>query len=421
MKATILTIGDELLIGQVVNTNASWLGEQVSLLGINVMQIIALGDDEGAIHDALTRAYEDTDLILLTGGLGPTHDDLTVEAVAHFFNVPLHTEQAILDKIIDRFGRRNRTMPVSNRKLALVPEGFEVLANSVGTAPGLWFVDTRHEAERIVVIMPGVPREMKTIFEQEVMPRLREQKGLRAIRHRTLLTTGIGESNLQEKIGDLSEVLGPTLRLAYLPSTKGVRLRLTAMGHDSDAVDASLDRLEARLRKRADRYIYGTGYDSLEAVLGRLLTERGLTVAVAESCTGGHVLNRLTDIPGSSAYVVGGVIAYANTVKEHQLGVSSQAIEEEGAVSETVVLQMAEGVRTYLEADIGLATTGIAGPSGGTPEKPVGTVWIAYADADGSTAMLLRLTHDREMNKELSSTGVLELARRQVLGHERSN
>lgn len=411
MKATILTIGDELLIGQVVNTNASWLGEQVSLLGIDVIQIIMLGDDEQAIHDALAQACEATDLIILTGGLGPTHDDLTVEAVAHFFDAPLHTNQAILDKIAARFERRNRTMPESNRKLALVPEGFEVLANTVGTAPGLW---RGNDAGCMVVILPGVPREMKAIFEQEVVPRLRQQKGLRAIRHRTLLTTGIGESNLQEKIGALSEVLGPSLRLAYLPSTRGVRLRLTALGEDNEAVEQSLDWLEALLREKAGRYIYGVGDDSLEAVLGRLLTERSLTVAVAESCTGGHVLNLLTNIPGSSAYVVGGVIAYANSVKE-QLGVSAAVLEAEGAVSEAVVLQMAEGVRTHLGADIGLATTGVAGPDGGTPEKPVGTVWIGYADADGSTALLLRLTHDREMNKELSSTGVLELARRQLL------
>jgi nicotinamide-nucleotide amidase len=415
MKATILTIGDELLIGQVVNTNASWLGEQVSLLGIDVVQIIALGDDEQAIHEALARAYETTDLMLLTGGLGPTHDDLTVEAVAHFFDAPLHTDQAILDKMTARFERRHRTMPESNRKLALVPEGFEVLANTVGTAPGLWFADAD---DHIVVILPGVPREMKAIFEEEVIPLLRQQKGLRAIRHRTLLTTGIGESNLQDKIGDLSAVLGPSLRLAYLPSTRGVRLRLTAMGEDNAAVEESLDRLEALLREKVGRYIYGTGDDSLEAVLGRLLTERGLTLAVAESCTGGHVLNLLTNIPGSSAYVVGGVVAYANSIKREQLGVSGAVLEAEGAVSKAVVLQMAEGVRTHLGADIGLATTGVAGPGGGTPEKPVGTVWIGYADADGSTALLLRLTHDREMNKELSSTGVLELARRQVLGKD---
>ncbi|HMB91724.1 MAG TPA: competence/damage-inducible protein A [Rhodothermales bacterium] len=413
MKATILTIGDELLIGQVVNTNASWLGEQVSLLGIDVAQIIMLGDDDEAIHDALARSHETTDLIILTGGLGPTHDDLTVEAVAHFFSASLHTDQAILDKITARFERRNRTMPEANRKLALVPEGFEVLANTVGTAPGLWFANGD---EHIVVILPGVPREMKAIFEQGVVPRLRQRKGLRAIRHRTLLTTGIGESNLQEKIGDLSEMLGPSLRLAYLPSTRGVRLRLTAMGEDNEAVEGSLDRLEARLREKAGRYIYGMGDDSLEAVLGRLLTERDLTVAVAESCTGGHVLNLLTNIPGSSAYVVGGVVAYANSVKQEQLGVSADVLAAEGAVSEAVVLQMAEGVRTHLGADIGLATTGVAGPGGGTADKPVGTVWIGYADADGSKALLLRLTHDREMNKELSSTGVLELVRRQVLG-----
>ena len=414
MNATLLTIGDELLIGQVVNTNASWLGEQLNLLGIDLRHVVTIGDDLVAIEDALGQALAATDLVLITGGLGPTPDDLTVEAVARFFGVELRLHEHILAGIEERFRRRGRTMTPSNRKLALVPEGFEVLPNAVGTAPGLWRQGI--EGGDITVILPGVPKEMKTIFLDEVVPRLQQQEGLRVIAHRTLLTAGIGESTLHEKVGDLSDLLGPTLRLAYLPSTSGVRLRMTATGADRASANQRLDVLEARLRDRAGRYIYGTDDDSLEAAVGRLLKEQGLTIAVAESCTGGLVAHRLTNVPGSSAYFVGGVVAYSNGVKMHQLGVEEAALAEHGAVSEVVAQQMAQGVRSHLNADIGLATTGVAGPSGGTPDKPVGTVWLGYADADGAEALLLRLVHDRDMNKELSATAALDLVRRRVLG-----
>ncbi len=415
MKATLLTIGDELLIGQVVNTNAAWLGEQLSLLGVDLARVVTLGDEAAAIDAELDRACAASDLVLLTGGLGPTHDDLTVEAVAGFFGAPLRLDQRVLDGIVERFRKRGRPMAESNRKLALVPEGFDVLDNAVGTAPGLWHVDATRDAERIVVVLPGVPKEMQALFTEAVAPRLRARKGLRVIAHRTLLTAGIGESNLQDEVGDLSAHLDAGLRLAFLPSTSGVRLRLTATGEDRPTVEARLDRLERRLRARIDRYVYGRDDDSLEAVLGRLLVARGLTVAVAESCTGGLVLHRLTNVSGASAYVVGGVVAYANEVKRQRLGVEARALEQEGAVSETVARQMARGVRKRLGADLGISTTGVAGPSGGTPEKPVGTVWIACADAAGDVARAFRFGGDRATNKELSTTAALELARRYLL------
>ena len=299
--------------------------------------------------------------------------------------------------------------------MARVHESFEVLPTSVGTATEQWRVDTTRGEERRVVLLPGVPREMKALFQEEVAPRLRRQKKLRVIKHRTLLTVGIGESHLQEQIGDLSAYLGPALRLAYLPGAGGCRLRLTATGDDRAAVEAGIDRLEAHLRARIGPSLYGLDPDSLESVLGRMLTERGLTVAVAESCTGGLVLHRLTDIPGSSAYLVGGVVAYANEVKTNHLGVEAQALEQHGAVSEVVVRQMAQGVRLRLHADIGLSTTGVAGPSGGPPDKPVGAIWIGYADAQGEVVLLKHFVKDREMNKALASTAVLDLARRRLL------
>ena len=416
MNATLLTIGDELLIGQVVNTNAAWLGEQLNLLGIEVARAVTLGDDEAAIRQTLDRAWAASDLVVLTGGLGPTHDDITREVVAGYFGVPLHVDPGVLEKIRERFHRRGRAMPAINERVALVPEGFEPLANSAGSAPGLWRVDTVEGKERIVVLVPGVPREMKAIYHEEMAPRLRDHTKQHVIFHRTLLTVGIGESNLQERIGDLSGYLGPALRLASLPASGSVRLRLTATGTDRATVEAGLEELEAHLRAQIGPYLYGTGDDTLEAVLGHMLAERGLTVAVAESCTGGLILHRLTNTSGSSAYVVGGVVAYANEVKQGALGVEEEALVQHGAVSEVVARQMAQGVRARLGADVGLSTTGVAGPSGGTPEKPVGTVWIGYADAHGNFAKLHRFGMDRAMNKTRSAIAALDLVRRQLLG-----
>ncbi len=415
MKATLLTIGDELLIGQVVNTNAAWLGEQLNGLGVEVVRAVSLGDDETAIRHELEQALAASDLVILTGGLGPTRDDITREVVAGYFGVPLHLDPQILENIRERFRRRGRVMAAINERVALVPEGFEPLANPVGSAPGLWRVEEGGGRKRIVVLVPGVPRELKAIYHEEIVPRLRDQESLRVILHRTLLTAGIGESNLQERIGDLSDYLGLELRLASLPSADSVRLRLTATGTDRAALEAALERLEAHLRERIGPYLYGTGDDTLEAALGRMLAERGLTIAVAESCTGGLVLHRLTNTSGSSAYVVGGVVAYSNDVKMSALGVEEEALAQHGAVSEVVARQMARGVCKHLGADVGISTTGVAGPTGGTPEKPVGTVWIGYADARGDFAQFNRFGKDRAMNKTRSATAALDLARRQIM------
>ena len=399
-----------------VNTNAAWLGEQLNLLGIEVERVVTLGDEEAAIRQALDQACAASDLIVLTGGLGPTHDDITRDVVASYFGLSLHVDPGVLKRIRERFRRRGYAMPAINERVALVPEGFEPLANSAGSAPGLWRVETTHGRERIVVLVPGVPREMKALYREEIAPRLRDHTNRRMILQRTLLTVGIGESNLQERIGDLSAYLGPGLRLASLPAAGSVRLRLTATGADRAAVEADLERLEAHLRTQVGPYLYGTDDDTLEAVLGRMLAERGLTVAVAESCTGGLILHRLTNTSGSSAYVLGGVVAYANEVKQDALGVEEQALARHGAVSEVVAQQMAQGVRARLGADIGLSTTGVAGPSGGTPEKPVGTVWIGYADTHSNLAKLHRFGTDRAMNKTRSAIAALDLARRQLLG-----
>lgn len=416
MNAVLLTVGDELLIGQVVNTNAAWLGEHLNTLGVDVVRMVTVGDDIEDIKRELRRGYEVAELVIVTGGLGPTHDDVTREAVAEFFGVDLEFDPEIFARVRERFERKGRTVPESNRTQAMVPRGFTVLPNPVGSAPGLWYAEEVGSSERLIIVLPGVPYEMKYLMLHEALPRLRERKGLRIIAHRTILTTGIGESHIQERIGDLSGMLGPNLRLAYLPGSSGVRLRITAYGNTRAEVDAAIACLESHIRERIERYIYGTKDDTLEAVVGHMLAERGLTISVAESCTGGFVLNRLTNVSGSSAYVVGGIVAYSNQVKIGQLGVSPEVLEEEGAVSETVARQMAAGVRRLLGTNIGISTTGVAGPTGGTPDKPVGTVWIGYADEEGDRAVRLQLAEERILNKELTSTAILDMIRLHLLG-----
>ena len=405
MKAHLLTIGDELLIGQTTNTNAAWLGERLSLLGVEVARSVTVGDDPAAMAQELDRAYEDARLVVLTGGLGPTHDDVTREVVADYFNAPLQTDEALLDRVRRYYERRNRQMPSSAPQLAQVPEGFETVDNPVGAAVGLWHAD----ADRLLAVLPGIPEEMKAIFDSGVQPRLEAQPDLQDVSHRTLVTAGIGETSLQERLGDLSPWLGEDLHLAYLPSTSGVRLRLTSAA----GTEAGLDELEAVIRERAGEHVIGTEGATLEAVLGDQLRTAGRTIASAESATGGLIGHRLTNVSGSSDYFEGAVVAYANRVKQAVLGVEAEAIRSYGAVSEAVAVQMAEGVRAAVGTDVGIATTGIAGPTGGTPEKPVGTVWLGYADGTRSRAVRRQFVEDRALNKALFASAALDLARRE--------
>jgi nicotinamide-nucleotide amidase len=415
MNAVILTVGDELLIGQVVNSNAAWLGEQLNLIGADVLRSVTVGDDIPAIRAALHHAFDEADLVLVTGGLGPTHDDVTREAIGRFFGLAFHFDEAVYAHIQTRFTRRGTTAPETNRVQAMVPEGFEVLPNPVGTAPGLWYQFGRDGHVRYLGVLPGVPHEMKYLVEHEVSPRILQDGNRRTILHRTLHTTGIGESHLQDRIGDLSGFLGPDLRLAYLPGTSGVRLRLTATAPNRTSAEALLNGLHDHLRDRIGTYIFDEQGSDLEAVVGELLRSRGLTLAVAESCTGGLVSNRFTNISGASAYFKGCIVAYCNDVKADMLGVRYPTLDEEGAVSEAVALQMAHGVRERLHADIGVSSTGVMGPLGGSPDKPVGTVWIAYADPEHEEAVQVHFQKDRLSNKELTSTAVLNLVRKHLL------
>ena len=409
MKAQLLTIGDELLIGQTTNTNASWLGDELSQMGVTMERTVTVGDDASAIQAELDRAYRSARLVIVTGGLGPTHDDLTREAVAEYFDAPLRSDDDIFARIRRYYERRDRQMPAAAEKLAQVPEGFDVLDNPVGAAVGLWYEDD----DRLLAVLPGIPQEMKGIFRAALRPRLDAQADLQEVLHRTLVTSGIGESSLQERLGDLDSVLDAHTHLAYLPSTSGVRLRLTATTNGEPDAETRLDRLEAHIRERASEHVIGEGEVTLEEVLGDQLRGAGRTIASAESATGGLIGHRLTGVSGSSDYYVGSVVAYANHVKQQVLGVDADVIQTDGAVSEAVAVQMAEGVRRVLDTDVGIATTGIAGPTGGTPEKPVGTVWIGYADGAQRRAVRRQFVEDRTLNKELFASAALDLVRRE--------
>lgn len=422
MKAHLLTIGDELLLGQTTNTNAAWLGEALSRIGVHVERSVTVGDDEDAIVSELDRAYASAQLVITTGGLGPTHDDMTKSIVADYFGTELQMNDELLSRVRFYYERRGREMPAEVASLAEVPDGFEMLQNDVGTAVGLWYADeTPGRSPRLIAVLPGVPEEMKSIFDTAVAPRLTDRTDVQDLAHRTLLTTGVPESSLQQKIGDLSDWLSESLKLAYLPSTSGVRLRLTAFGEDKEEAEARIDDLEAELRRRIGKYVFGMGKDTLEGVIGELLKDEGLTVATAESATGGLIGHRLTKIPGSSAYFWGGVIAYANEVKTRLLEVDEATLAGNGAVSEPVAGQMARGVRQRLGTHIGISTTGIAGPGGGSEEKPVGTVCIGFAMGEPNQApnhvktVRLQLTNDRKLNKELFATSALEMIRRQLI------
>jgi nicotinamide-nucleotide amidase len=417
MKAHLLTIGDELLIGQTTNTNAAWLGERLSELGLQVQRTVTVGDAPEVMREELDRAVRHADLVVLTGGLGPTHDDLTREVLAEYFDAPLRTDDDIMARIRHYYERRGRQMPASAPKLAQVPAGFDTLDNPVGAAVGLWHETSRSGSDCLVAVLPGIPAEMQGIFKGAVEPRLEARPGVKDVAHRTLVTSGIGESSLQERLGNLADQLPDTLALAYLPSTSGVRLRLTATNGDPDAARDALDRLETAIRERAGEHVIGTGDVTLEEVLGDQLRDSGRTIGTAESATGGLMGHRLTGISGSSAYYEGSVVAYANRVKRELLGVSADVLNAHGAVSEAVAVAMATGVREALGVDVGVATTGVAGPTGGADEKPVGTVWLGYADDVRTRAVRRQFVEDRTLNKELFATAALDLARRELARH----
>lgn len=392
MLAEIITIGDELLIGQVVDTNSAWIGQRFNEIGIRVKQITSVSDNEAHILQALSEAKRRAAIILMTGGLGPTKDDITKKTLCKYFGTGMRQDAVALENVEKIFKARGREVTEINRQQADVPVNAEVLLNSRGTAPGMWF----EEEGIIYVSMPGVPNEMKGLMENEVLPRLSKRFNLPPIVHRTVLTQGIGESILSELIASWEDALPPHIRLAYLPAEGRVRLRLTASGGSESQLKDELEIQVNKLKELADNYIYGYENETLEGIVGALLRNQGASIATAESCTGGFVAHKITLVPGSSDYFKGSVIAYDNSVKTALLGVSPADLAAHGAVSQQVVSAMAEGVKKTLGTDYAIATSGIAGPGGGSPEKPVGTVWIAVSGPSGTVARRFQLGQVRE-------------------------
>jgi len=412
MGAEILTVGTELLLGQIVDTNASWIAQRLAEAGIDVFYESTVGDNAGRIQAALRHALARADAVLLTGGLGPTEDDLTREAVAGVLGRALRPDPEILTHIERRFAHRRIPMPASNRKQALVPEGAEVLPNANGTAPGLFLRDQG----RCVVCMPGVPAEMKPMLQDQVIPRLRALFGIRGrIVSRVLKTCGVSESRVDQAIGDyFREMRNPTI--GVLAHAGEIHVRLTCKGEDPARIDAMLDELEAKIRERLGPLIFGRDEERLEAVVGGLLRARQETLAVAESCTGGLIASRITDVAGSSEYFERGIVAYDPGAKEQVLGVAEELIRECGVVSPEVARAMAQGVRRTAGTAYGLATTGVAGPSGGTPETPVGLVFVGLSWGDGVLVREFRFHGGREQIKYRASQMALETLRRHLLG-----
>lgn len=406
----IITIGDEILYGQVVDTNSAWMGAELGKIGIKIKQITSISDEEDHILRALEQASTRADVILITGGLGPTKDDLTKKALTRYFNTGLVLHEPSLADVTLIFSRYGRELTELNRQQAFLPANCEPVRNILGTAPGMWFMQNG----KIFVSMPGVPFEMKRMMEDIVLPRLKAHFGIPEIIHKVVQTIGIGESFLADRIADWEDNLPPNIRLAYLPSLGSVRLRLTGADDGSGNLQEQLQQEVDALSALIPEYIFGYGEISLEEAIGNLLSAEALTIATAESCTGGNVAYKLTSVSGSSQYFIGGLIAYANEVKVRELGVDQAVLDQQGAVSEEVARAMAEGVRQKFGTDIGVASTGVAGPTGGTDEKPVGTVWIAYADETRKVAKKLFYNKNRFLNIEYSTLQVLNLVRQSL-------
>ncbi len=404
----IISIGDELLIGQVINTNASWMAEELNANGYDVRQISCVSDSGTEITRALHEASQRAEVILMTGGLGPTRDDITKEVLCNFFSTHLVINEKVLENVKSFFVRRGLPITTINTDQALVPESAFVVDNPVGTAPGLVF----EQNNKLFVAMPGVPYEMKHIMESFVLPHLQERAAGRIIVHRTILTQGIGESFLSEKISDWENSLAPDIKLAYLPSPGTVRLRLSMRGEDRQAMEQLIDQKVTELKNLIPRHIWGEGKETLEEVVGRLLAAKNKTMATAESCTGGSIAQRITSVPGSSGWFTGSVVAYDNKVKMDLLKVDANTLTAHGAVSQQVVEQMAMGVRELLGTDYAISVSGIAGPDGGTDEKPVGTVWICVATSNGSiTSKRFLFGNHRQRNIILASSTALAMLR----------
>jgi len=403
MLAEIITIGDEILIGQIIDTNSAWMAQQLNTVGIRIKQISSVSDNREHILSALKEASERADLILITGGLGPTKDDITKTTLAEYFQVGMKRDQETLDNVTRIFARYNRPLLEVNIRQADVPENCEVLQNKNGTAPGMWF----QENGKVYVSMPGVPFEMMYLMEDLVIPKLKAAFDLPKILHQTILTAGEGESFLAERIADIEDQLPPEIKLAYLPKLGVVRLRLSAYGEDEEKLKQELEIQTKKITERLGPTVVATEDIPLEKAILLLMAKNKQTLSLAESCTGGYLAHLFTSLPGASGVFVGGAVSYSYEMKERMLGVNPDTLWETGAVSEETVREMAEGALRNFSSDYAIAVTGIAGPDGGTPEKPVGTVWIAVATKDKTSAKKYVFGNKRIQNIERTATNAM--------------
>ena len=405
--AELLTIGDEILYGQIVDTNSQWMSVELDKVGIKVIRKTTVGDQEDEILTAFAEAEKRADIILITGGLGPTSDDLTKPLLAKYFDCKLEIHEEALQEITAFFKSRGREMIEPNRQQAALPVCCTKITNPIGTAPGMWF----EKNGKVFMSMPGVPHEMKKMMTERVIPKLKEKFQTPNIYHRVIRTIGIGESFLAEKIATWENSLPEHIKLAYLPSLGEVKLRLTGFSNSSSQLESEIDVFVEKLKVIAGDYIYGYGDESIEVAIGKMLRERKLTLSMAESCTGGYLTHLITSVPGCSDYFLGSMIPYAYEIKMRQLGVKPEVLEKYGAVSEPTIIEMANIVRAKFNTDIGVATSGIAGPGGATPEKPVGMVWIAYSDKHQTVTKKLQISNDRAINIKMASMAVINLIR----------
>jgi nicotinamide-nucleotide amidase len=409
--AEIITIGDEILYGQITDTNSQWISEQLSLTGIKTIRKSSVGDEKQEILSILKESESRADIIIITGGLGPTNDDITKKTMSEYFDSKLILNSEALIDVTDFFTKRGRQLTEINKLQAYLPENCNYIKNRCGTAPGMWF----EKNGKVFISMPGVPFEMKAMMQEIILLKLKTKFNPPVIYHKIIRTIGIGESFLAEKIAQWENNLPSHIKLAYLPSFSEVKLRLTCIGENLEDLKNEAEKETRTLNTLIHEYIYGYDETSLPKVIGEMLETKSLILSAAESCTGGLFSHMITSIPGSSNYFQGSVIAYNNDVKQSVLGVRKDTLAEFGAVSEQTVKEMAEGARKHLRTDIAVSTSGIAGPGGGTNEKPVGTIWIAYSDKNTTIAKKLMLGNDRDINIKLTCMALLNLIRQTLL------
>ncbi|NRF38095.1 competence/damage-inducible protein A [Pedobacter foliorum] len=405
MLAEIITIGDEILIGQIVDTNSAWMAKELNLIGIKVKQITSVSDDADHIIEALTFAEKRARIILITGGLGPTKDDITKITLARYFNMGIRRDEPTLAHITEIFARFNKPMIESNMKQADVPDGCTVIKNENGTAPCMWF---EHNGN-IIVSMPGVPFEMMYLMQEQILPRLKSAFKLPFIVHKTILTANIGESFLAAEIEDIENSLPEHIKLAYLPRLGQVRLRLSSEGTDETILKGEVEVYAQQIIARVKKNVVVEEDIALEKAILNIMDKRKLTLSTAESCTGGYIAHLITQHPGCSSVYVGGAVVYSYELKESVLGVSSETLNNYGAVSEQTVKEMAQGAIDHFKTDYAVAVSGIAGPDGGMPGKPVGTVWIAVASSKGVVAKVYNFGNKRAQNIERSAIAALTM------------